>query len=220
MCLEGINKINKILVLGSAGRVGRPLLQQALRAGFAVTALVRDAGRLADVSHDQLRVVEGDASVVDDLEKAFSERPDAVLSTLGLFIRSPATPMTDITCKLIAAMQKHEVSRIVVMSSLGVGESRKWGGLVEQFVVRVVLRHVLNDKALQEQVIRESGLDWTILRPPRILDSDEQKDYLRWQNDLHSLKPRWKLSRADAAREMLNLVVDESTIRQTWHASY
>ncbi len=209
---------SRLLVLGGAGRVGQPLLQQALAAGYAVTAIVRDPTRLELPERADLRVVQGDVSDLALLDAAIAEGVDAVVSTLGIFNRQPGTPVTDLTRPLIELMHKHGVRRLVSMSSLGVGESRRWGGLIEQFVIRVILRHVLRDKQAQEQLIAESGLDWTILRPPRILESLERKPYERWLH--HSGRRRWKVSRADAAAEMLHLLEDRSSFQQTWHISY
>jgi nucleoside-diphosphate-sugar epimerase len=218
--LEKERKFNNLLILGSAGRVGQPLLEQALRAGYRVTALVRDASRLRIQATDKLTVIEGDAADASDLEAAFAERPDAVVSTLGTYVKSPLTPMTDITHNLLRTMDKNDVSRLVLMSSMGVGESRRWGGLTEQFVIRFILRHVLADKTLQENALIESDLDWTVLRPPRILDDETRSEYHRWQDSLDGLKPRWKISRGDAAAEMLRLLEDPGTIGRACHISY
>ena len=112
------------------------------------------------------------------------------------------------------------VRRLVCMSSLGVGESRRLGNLTVKFVTHWVLRHVLVDKAAQESLIRASELDWTILRPPRILETDTTGTLQRWQATLDGARPRWQISRRDAAAEMLNLLADDSAIHQTWHVSY
>ncbi len=214
------NKLRHLLVLGGAGRCGQSVLKQALQHGYRVTALLRDPAKLDDLQHDNLTIDEGDAADEDSITRCLQYGVDAVVSTLGTYIRNDATPMTDITRTLIAVMQSQAVSRIVLMSSMGVGDSKRWGGLTEQFVIRFVLRHVLADKTSQEQLLRQSDLDWTILRPPRILESLEHSDYSRWQSELVGFKPRWKISRADAAKEMLGLLEDPSTIGQTWHISY
>jgi len=218
--LEKNHQFNHLLILGGAGRVGQPLLEQALGAGYRVTALVRDASRLRITGGDNLSVIEGDAAEASDLEAAFAERPDAVLSTLGRYVKTPVTPMTDITQTLLRTMDRNDVSRLVLMSSMGVGNSRRWGGLTEQFVIRFVLRHVLVDKNMQENALTESDVNWTVLRPPRILDIESRNEYHRWRDSLDGLKPRWKISRGDAAAEVLRLLEDPTTIGQAWHISY
>ena len=117
-------------------------------------------------------------------------------------------------------MQAQGVKRLVCMSSLGVGETRKLGNLVVRYVTGVVLRHVLVDKACQEKLIEHSKLQWTIVRPPRIMNHEISAPLLRWQNELGGEKPRWQVSKLDAALEMLKLLEDPSSIGATWNISY
>ncbi len=218
--METSGRYEHLLLLGSTGRVGQQLLSQALQRGYRVTALVRDPARLPTNDHARLRVVRGALEDTALLAEILESGVDAVLSTLGVYLKKPATTLTDMTAPVLQAMAASPAKRFVCMSSLGVGDSKGQGGLVEQFVIRWVLRHVLVDKQAQEKLIEHSGLDWSILRPPRIMDSAEQRPYLRWNNASAPGKPEWKISRADAAREMLDLLEDDSSIGQTWHISY
>jgi uncharacterized protein YbjT (DUF2867 family) len=209
-----------LLVLGSTGRVGHPLLRTALERGYRVKALVRDPSRLRLQAHDQLELVQGDVRDTGLMTELMRHNVDAVLSTLGTYIKRPESPMTEMTAILLDAMRRNNVRRLVCMSSLGVGESKRYGGLVEQYVVRIVLRHVLADKFTQEQLIRNSGVDWTLLRPPRILNEDFSRPYDVWEQLPKGLKPSWKISKVDAATEMLNLLENPASVGQTLHLSY
>jgi nucleoside-diphosphate-sugar epimerase len=224
---EASREFSHLLILGATGRVGQTLLRQALASGRRVTVIVRDPARFNEdtrqditAAGDRLRIIVGDASEAGLFEQAFDSDVDAVLSVLGIFNRKPGTPLTDITGGLLQAMQQHGVRRLVNMSSLGVGSSAAWGGMLEQYVIRIVLRHVLKDKLCQEKLIEFSGLDWTLLRPPRILPGEGSRDYLCWREALGVRRPAWKISRYDAAREMLNLLEKGSAIGETWHISY
>ncbi len=209
-----------VLILGGGGRVGQVLLQQALDRGYRVTALLRNPDRLQLPEYPNFSVTKGDVTDQALIAELVTQNVDAVMSTLGIFQKEPGTPLADMTAPLLTAMQAAGVRRLVCMSSLGVGESRKLGNLLVKMIVWVRLRYVLIDKACQEKLIEHSGLDWTILRPPRILPSTASKDYLRWQSELGPLRPRWQISRVDAAREMLDLLENPSSIGQTWHISY
>ncbi|MEH6589823.1 MAG: NAD(P)-binding oxidoreductase [Halioglobus sp.] len=213
-------KSPQLLILGGAGRVGQTLLQQALDRGYHVTALVRDPTVLKAITHPALNVVKGDVRDADLLEQLLSSGVAAVISTLGTFIKKPGTPTTDMTAPLLAAMNRQQVKRLVCMSSLGVGNSKGMGNLTVRIVTGYVLRYVLVDKQCQEKLIEYSGLDWTILRPPRILDKNEHRPYSRWQDFSQALKPKWQISTADAAKEMLDLLEDDSSIGQVWHISH
>lgn len=196
------------------------MLSQAIERGYRVTVLVRDKSRLPASLRDTVTVVEGDASDPAALNRCMTTGIDAVLSTLGVFIKEPGTPMADMTGPILAAMQDCSVKRLVCMSTLGVGESRLLGNLTVRFVTGYVLRHVLVDKQCQEKLIEFSNADWTILRPPRILPDERHSEYKRWQNYSDDIRPRWKISKSDAAKEMLDLLEDDSTIGQIWHLSY
>jgi uncharacterized protein YbjT (DUF2867 family) len=210
----------QLLILGGAGRAGQALLEQALDRGYRVTSLVRDPTALGAIEHPALNVVKGDVRDVELLEQLLGTGVEAVLSTLGVYIKKPGTPTADMTAPLLAAMNRRQVKRLVCMSSLGVGSSKGMGNLTVRIVTGYVLRHVLVDKQCQEKLIEHSGLDWTVLRPPRILDKNEHRPYIRWQDFAKTLKPSWQISKADAAKEMLDLLEDDSSIGQTWHVSY
>jgi len=208
-----------LLILGGAGRAGLSLLEQALERGYRVTAVIRNPEQVSLPESPGLTVIAGDICDPAVVAKAMGSGVDAVLSTLGVFIKKPGTPLTDMTGPILEAMHDEGVSRIVCMSSLGVGDTRKLGNLTVRYVTGVILRHVLADKQCQENLLEQSGLDWTILRPPRIIDTSTSGDYLRWRMPLGKQRPRWKISKYDAAREMLELLSNPETIGQTWQIS-
>jgi putative NADH-flavin reductase len=208
-----------LLLLGGGGRAGLSLLQQALERGYRVTAVIRNPTQVNLPENSKLTVISGDISDPSVVSKAMGSGVDAVLSTLGVFVKKPSTPLTDMTGPILQAMHAEGVNRIVCMSSLGVGDTRKLGNLTVRFVTAVILKHVLVDKQCQEKLLEQSGLDWTILRPPRIIDSNTSSDYLRWRMPLGGLRPRWQISKYDAAKEMLDLLAKPDTIRQTWQIS-
>jgi putative NADH-flavin reductase len=217
--LEENQKYQHLLLLGGAGRAGLSLLKQALERGYRVTAVIRNPDKESLPDNHELTVITGDICDPSVISEAMSSGVDAVLSTLGVFIKQPGTPLTDMTGPILRAMKAEGVSRIVCMSSLGVGDTRKLGNLTVRFVTSVILKHVLVDKHCQEKLLEQSGLDWTILRPPRIIDSNVSLDYLRWQMPLGTLRPRWQISKYDAAKEMLELLSNPDTIGETWQIS-
>lgn len=209
-----------LLILGAAGRAGKPLVQQALASGYRVTAVVRRPDALSELRDPKLELVPGDVTDIQLMERVLASGVDAVLSTLGIFQREPGTPLADMTAPLLKLMDGLGVKRLVCMSSLGVGNSSKLGNLLVRFITGIRLRYVLVDKAAQEAMIGQSKLDWTILRPPRLMQSEKRADYLRWQSPPLPGRARWQISTADAAAEMLRLLEDKSAAGQTWHISY
>lgn len=197
----------KILVLGSTGKTGRHIVEQALARGWQVTALVRDPGRL-NIAHAQLKVVTGDMMDAASLTAAIGNQCGAVVSALGVYAKQPITALTDATRLQVEAMRKLGCTRIVVVSSLGAGNSLGQGTLFARAIQRWVLKHVLVDKTGQEEVLRASGLEWTSLRPPQLTDEPVVRDdLLTWTgSEAPRRRMSWKVSRSSVARYALEAV--------------
>lgn len=194
-------------------------MQQALQRGHAVTAFVRDPARLR-TAHPLLGHVVGDAMNAASVDAAVPGH-DAVLCALGtmpegkadLPRRQRGVPVCSVgTGHIVAAMARSDTRRLVVESSTGVGESRAAGRLGSSFILHLVLGDVMQDKELQESLVRGSSLDWTIVRPARLNDKPPS-GRLRSGDDL-----RWSLasraSRADVAAFMLAALDDATTLRR------
>jgi putative NADH-flavin reductase len=208
----------KILVLGSTGKTGLELLEQGLEDGHEVTAFARRPEAVA-LKHAKLRVLKGDildrASVT-----AAVEGQDAVLSALGVRQLGANTVLSDGTRNVIQAMQQSGVRRLIVESSLGVGDSAgQLGPLYNFFIMPVILKRVFQDKDAQESLIRASGLDWIIVRPAVLTNGPRTGRYKSgFPPTDRSIKA--KISRADTAEFMLKQLSDNKFLRQTPGLSY
>lgn len=172
----------RVLVMGATGGSGRAAVDALVGEGHEVTAFAR---RASDVfaGRDGVRAVDGDATQADDVDAAVRAQ-DAVVVTLGisenaLRVRlrgSSGTPL-DIrsrgTATVVAAMRRHGVRRLVVQSSYGVGETRDRLPFASRVVFALVLRPQIADHERQERIVRDSGLDWTIVQPVNLTDGDE-----------------------------------------------
>ena len=156
----------KILVIGSTGPQGREFIAQALAAGHAVCAFARNPAALQPAPG--LEVVRGDVFDQHSLDVA-ARGQDAAVSMLGVSFaaaRRPTNVFSQGTRNLIAALKAAGVRRLIV--PFGVGDSRRDAGLLERMLYALLLRGAYADKVLQEQAVRESGLDYTIVRPTRL----------------------------------------------------
>ncbi len=196
----------RIMVLGATGKTGTQIIRQALESGHDVAALVRDPARLA-INDPKLKVVTGDVLDAASVERGLAGGYDAVISALGVFHREPRTELSRGTANVIRAMQQHGIRRLVVISSLGAGDSKGQGSLLARILQSFLLKHVLADKDRQEEAIKASGLDWTILRPPQLTDEPAIRDDLVvWSGAVTREKKTWKVSRASVARAALQAV--------------
>lgn len=186
-----------IAIFGATGGTGRPLLQQTLAAGHSVQALVRTPSSL-DSSSDQLTVIEG--NVLDETAVAQTiAGTDAVLCTLGT--RQGDDPIEAIaTQHIITAMHTHNVRRLIVITSLGVGDSINQVPLFFKVLIKTALKKVIAAKNEQETMIRQSDLDWTIIRPAGLTDGPATGSYTTGTDKSITAG---QVSRADVADFML-----------------
>ena len=154
----------KIAVFGATGGTGKQVVQQALAAGDQVTALVRDPAKLA-LDNTSLTVVTGNVLDAAKVEETLAGA-DAVVVSLGNTSDNPDFVVSQGTQVIVGAMKRlGQPRRIVIVSSLGVGESKDQVPLAFKMLMATVLRKPMEDKERQEQVVKASDLDWTIVRP-------------------------------------------------------
>lgn len=159
-----------IFVAGGTGRTGRHVVDQLLARGDTVTLLTRHAGKVSPRAG--LIVLEGDGRDPHIIRKAVQGQ-DAVVMSIGpdgLSKKDNAGVQGESTRLTCEAMKEFGVRRLVVVSSMGVGESRSWLHPVSGKVVLFVLRHALADKEVQEAAVKKSGLDWVLVRPGQLTD--------------------------------------------------
>ncbi len=189
-----------IIVFGATGPLGRCVVEAGLSAGHQVTVFARTPGRLG--RHAGLREVTGDVLDAATVATAVPGH-NAVVSALGHSRPSPAgQDLHPGASHIIAAMQAAGVSRLIWISSHGVGDSRgRSGFLFERVFVPLRLRAEFADKERQEALVSASDLDWTIIRPAR-LTNGSATGRLRAQPRLR-ISIRDSVSRADVAQFVL-----------------
>jgi putative NADH-flavin reductase len=152
-----------ITVFGASGRTGTHVVGKALDDGHRITAFVRDPAKLT-LTHQELSVVKGDLFDLDDVEQSV-KGADAVVSTIGQSRKGSRHTVANGTEKMVEAMTRQGVHRIVAVSTMGAGDSAKHIGFVMRTLLRTILRKQVMDHERQEGILRNSGLDWTVVRP-------------------------------------------------------
>ncbi len=208
----------RILVFGASGRVGRPLVEQALEAGHEVTAFVRDPARLP-VEHGRLRVVKGDVTDAAAVEGAVAGQ-DAVFSVLGHAKGAPKDVQTRGIRNIVATMKRHGVRRLVSLTGAGVRDPEDSPKLFDKVIVAVlklVQRDVLEDGVRHAEVIKGSGLEWVIVRGPMLTEGEKTGEYRVGYVGKDSGS---KISRADLADFMLGQLADDMHLGRMPMVSY
>jgi putative NADH-flavin reductase len=210
----------RLAIFGATGRTGRHLVEQALDQGHEVTAVVRDPSRLAVPAHERLRVITADVTDPADIAPAV-EGADAVVTTIGKRDPGPTTICADSGRSIIEVMRKAGVRRLLVVGAAGM-VTDAGDGPVTRHVVKPILGRLLRDAFADmrrcEEEVRAAELDWTIVRPPRLLDKEPTGTY-RTAYDI-SLRGGRTISRADLAACILGLIADRSSVRRHVSVAY
>ncbi len=207
----------KLVVFGATGTLGRVIVEQALDAGHSVTAFTRD-GVFGHIQHPKLSVVQGDVLQADSVAAAI-EGQDAAICALGAGrkggIRATGTK------HILAGMKQHGVRRFVCLSSLGVGDSA--GNLNffwKNIMFGLLLRPAYEDHGIQETIVRDADLDWTIVRPAAFTDGPRTGTYKHGFSGKSPNGLELKVSRADAAEFMLSQLNSDAYLHQSPGVSY
>ena len=216
----------KLTIFAATGGIGRQLLEQAVAAGHDVTAVARNPRNLPAT---QARVVTADLAAADAaaLQTAVGGA-DAVLSALGPRTRADVGVVARGTRSITEAMGASGVRRVVVVSAAPVGTVPSPGrphpprhdpgdGFVIRFLAGPIVKRVLAanyaDLAELEDVLRDSDLDWTAVRPPRLTSKPVTGRYRTAYGQ--NIRGGIFVARADVAHYMLRALDQPETYRQT-----
>ncbi|MBC8098783.1 MAG: SDR family oxidoreductase [Armatimonadetes bacterium] len=191
----------KIAIFGASGRTGIPLVAQALAAGHSVQALVRTPSKFT-IQHPNLTVIQGDVLNTADVARTISGM-DAVMSVLAPVKASPNDLLTKAADHILAAMQQHNVKRIIYMTGAGVEMPQDQPKLINhviKFALKTMAGDVLKQSELAVAKVTKSDREWVIVRGPMLTNSAHTGQYrVGWVGV--NTGPR--LARANAADFML-----------------
>ena len=220
----------KLTIFAATGGIGQQILGQAVAAGHDVTAVVRNPGKLSG----QVRAVQADLATAnaEALAPAVAGA-DAVLSGLGPRSKAEYGIVTTGTRAITGAMQAAGVRRIVVVSAAPVGTVASPGqpdppkhDPGEGFIMRHALTPMVKaafgksyaDLAQMEEELAGSGLDWTVIRPPRLTNKPLTGSYRTAYGQ--NVRRGVFISRADVAHLMLAVLGEPETIKQIIGVAY
>jgi putative NADH-flavin reductase len=205
----------RLVVFGANGATGRLLTRQTLAAGHQVVAVTRRPAGFP-ITHERLSVVEADVHDAQAVDRAV-EGADAVLSTLGVpYTRKPINVYSDGIRNIAAAMSRHEVKRLIVVSSSATEPHHHADGgflmnrVLQPLITATIGKTTYSDMRRMEELVRGSDLEWTIMRPSGLFDAPGVTRY-----ELHEDRaPGIFTSRADLAASLLEQATDVRFVRK------
>ena len=185
----------KLFVIGATGGTGQEIVRQAVARGHHVTAFVRSPAT-ATFSQERLSVLKGDATDESQLSNPMQNH-DAVVSALGpREVFKPSSLLYDGALATTHAMNRSGVRRLLILSA-----AAHFPGIPNR-IVSFILRNHMRFAAM-EKVVQDSGLDWTIARPPRLT----QEQYATYRSREGAAPRRgFSLSRKAVAAFMLDAI--------------
>lgn len=204
-----------LTIIGASRGIGRKTVDEALERGHCVRALSRNMSAVG-IEAEGFTALDGDATNATDVAAAI-EGADAVILTLGvpkdMRVLKATTLFSDATATLISAMDEAGIKRLIAVTGFGAGDSKDKLSTPERLTQKAFLGRAYADKDTQEQLIQDSGLEWTIARPGILSDNRKSNAYKvlvekeTWRNGL--------INRADVADFLVTAAEQNSHVHQT-----
>jgi putative NADH-flavin reductase len=200
----------RLAILGATGGIGSPLLSWAVDAGYPVHVLARRASAVP--RRPGVTVTEGDATDPAAVADAVATA-DAVLSALGP--RGATTPglLASAASAVTQAMTKSGARRLICVSAAGafINEDPAANPLVKMILPRIFARPFADVREM-ERVVRASALDWTLVRPTRLVNAPGTGgSRIR---DRYPPPGLTKIARADVAQFMITALTTGGYLHQ------
>jgi len=201
----------RVLIIGASKGIGLETTRQALEAGHMVRAFARSAGEIL-ISDFKLEKRRGNALRSSEVTAAVTGM-DAVIQVLGVSLGEMFWPVhlfSDATRILVGAMQVQGVKRLISVTGFGAGDSRASISCLQLLPFRFFFGRAYDDKDVQERLIEDSALDWTIARPGVLTNGSRTgrykvlKEPSQWRNGT--------IARADVADFLVQQIEDRACV--------
>ena len=204
----------KVAVFGGTGRAGQILIERCLALGYSVVALARNPSDLSE--RTALTVLPGDIRDLGAVSKVIAGC-DAVLSAVGSRTLKADDVLEVGIQNIIRAMHENGVRRIVVLGAAGaLHDAMKYQTMRRRLffwlIKNTFLRHPMRDSGAQERILEASDLDYTVVHPPRLIDTEGTGIYRIAEDGLPA--QGMQISRADVAEFMVRQLADPTFVRK------
>jgi putative NADH-flavin reductase len=208
----------RIAIIGASRGIGLALTEQALAAGHRVAALARNPDR-CELAHENLEFMAGDMRDRQSLERLIANCSDVCVCISVAPGRKPVDTFSTGARALLPLLESRGDVRLLVVTGIGAGDSRGHGGWFYDHILQpLLLNEMYADKDREEALIRQSKIDWLLVRPGRLTNGARRGQY-RVITRVEELRGG-PISRADVAHFMLGEIEVPRFSRQAVHLVY
>ena len=210
----------EILILGGSGRTGKHAVSEALKKGYEVNCLIRNPKELG-IELEKLRLFKGSPINKKELKEAWG-KSEVIISVLNISrtsdfpwaeLKTPPTFMSDVMHNVIELAEVRSLKRLIVCSAWGVGEALKnipfW---FRWLIQKSNIGDAYKDHEKQEAIIKNSNLDWTLVRPTGLTNFDFNKSVI--MSFENKPKPKLTIARKQLARFLVSIIEENTLINR------
>jgi putative NADH-flavin reductase len=201
-----------ITIIGASAGLGLETVKRGLNRNHSITTLSRSEIQLEE--KNSLNTILGDATIKADLLKSI-ENAEAIIVTLGTSKNMKATTLFSDFAKLIVEIHKeHKIDvPFIFVTGFGAGESKNYVSWLVKLFLKYLLKDVYADKTKMEEIITNSDLNWTVVRPGRLLDKELTEKY-RIENKLFKGINIGGINRSDLADFLIKQAEKQTELRK------
>jgi putative NADH-flavin reductase len=201
-----------ITIIGASGGIGLEAVKRGLNRKHTITTLSRSEIKLEE--KEKLKMIIGDATNKADLLNAI-QNAEAIIVTLGTVKNTKSTTLFSDFAKLMVEINRENRIDIpfLFVTGFGAGESKNYVSWLIKLFLKYLLKDVYADKTKMEEIITESDLNWTVVRPGRLLDKALTEKY-RVENKLFKGINIGGINRADVADFLIKQAENQTELKK------
>lgn len=201
-----------ITIIGASAGIGLEAVKRGLNRNHSITTLSRSEVQLEE--KNSLNMIIGDATNKADLVRSI-QNADAIIVTLGTSKNMKATTLFSDFATLIVAIHREKKIDVpfLFVTGFGAGESKNYVPWLVKMFLKYLLKDVYADKTRMEEIITHSDLNWTVVRPGRLLDKELTEQY-RIENTLFKGINIGGINRADVADFLIKQAEKQTELKK------
>ena len=201
-----------ITIIGASAGIGLETVKRGLDRNHSITTLSRSGIEIEEKK--SLKEILGDATNKVDLLSSI-QNADAIIVTLGTSKNMNATTLFSDFAQLMVEIHKENKIDIpfIFVTGFGAGESKNYVPWLVKMFLKYFLKDVYADKTKMEEIITNSDLNWTVVRPGRLFDKELTEKY-RIENKLFKGINVGGINRADVADFLIKQAENQTELKK------